>query len=110
MVDKEELYPTFLKSLDRSEKLKEMATRKNLDLPLDDDVNNTSTVNGISGKHLLGVGALVLAGLLGWRAMDKTTAIPGPPDTSTQAPAPQEYDVTFWVDGAEIIVTKPKEK
>lgn len=82
-----------------------MATRKHLDLPMDDDVNNTNTVNGISGKYLLGVGALVLAGLLGWRGIDKMSG----PATGAEVhgPAPQEYDVTFWVDGEEITVTEP---
>lgn len=109
MVDKKELYQTFLGSLERSEKLKEMATRKNLDLPLDEDVNITNTTSGISGKHLLGVGAIMFAGLLGWRGIDKLSFEPSHSTPATLSPAPQEYDVTFWVDGEEITVTEPEE-
>ena len=51
---------------------------------------------------------MILAGLLGWRAMDSIqTNLPNAGSLPT--PAPQEYDVTFWVDGEEIIVTEPEE-
>lgn len=69
---------------------------------------NFNNQQGISGKHFLGVGAMILAGLLGWRAMDSIqTNLPNAGSLLT--PAPQEYDVTFWVDGEEIIVTEPEE-
>ncbi len=111
-VDKEKLYGEYMSRTRWMDKLYRKGCHKSLDIP-DDDMNFNHQTHGISGKHLLGIGAMVLAGLLGWRALDKTTATPGLPDTTTAvpstgtAPAPQEYDVTFWVDDKEIVVTEP---
>ena len=75
-----------------------MATRKHLDLPLDDDVNISN--KGISGKALLGFGGLILAGVLGWRALTPEVMTPTLP---TRTPMlSQEYEVRFWAeDGSE---------
>ncbi len=78
-----------------------MAQRKHLDLPMDDDVNISN--HGISGKHLLGLGAMVLAGTLGWRAL--TPGVEAPDLAAPTPVAPQEFEVTFWAeDGTEIEV------
>lgn len=106
---KDDPFGSFTEQQEWQDRLFKKGCHKALDIK-EDDMNIIQQSHGISGKHLLGVGVMVLAGLLGWRAMDKTTATPGLPDTSTQAPAPQEYDVTFWVDGEEITVTEPEEE
>lgn len=99
MIDKSKLYPTFLRSQERAEKLREIATRKNLDLPVDDDVNISN--HGIAGKHLVAIAGIVLLGLLGWRLL--TPSVSG----QMASPAAQEYEVRFWLDdGTEIEVEK----
>jgi hypothetical protein len=104
-IDKETLYKEFTSRRRWQDKLFKSGCHKALDIP-EDDMNLIQQSHGIGGKHLLGIGAMVLAGLLGWRALTPEFSTPAPP---TSAPAPQEYDVTFWVDGEEITVTEPKE-
>lgn len=66
------------------------AAHKALDLTMDDDM--TITQNGVTGKVVLGVIALLVSGVLGWKAL--TPGVPAPP-----AVAPQEYEVEFWLEG-----------
>jgi hypothetical protein len=84
-IDKETLYKEFTSRRRWQDKLFKSGCHKALDIP-EDDMNLIQQSHGIGGKHLL--------------------STPAPP---TSAPAPQEYDVTFWVDGEEITVTEPKE-
>lgn len=105
-IDKEQQYGEYMARTRWMDKLYKKGCHKALDIP-DEDMNFNNQ-QGISGKHLLGVGAMVLAGLLGWRGIDKLSTPAAMPPMKA-APAPQEYDVTFWVDGEEIAVTKPKE-
>lgn len=102
---KDSPYGNFTEQQRWQDKLFKKGCHKALDIR-EDDMNIVQQSHGISGKHLLGIGAMVLAGLLGWRALTPEFSTPAPP---TSAPAPQEYDVTFWVDGEEITVTEPKE-
>ena len=61
-IDKTQLYQTFDRSLRRSERLTDMATRKALDLPVDDDMqiitNNTRQGLGRVGALLLSLAML----------------------------------------------------
>jgi len=106
-LDKEALFGKFQEQRDWQDKLFKKGCHKALDIK-DDDMNLIQQSHGISGKHLLGIGALVLAGLLGWRGLGRT-ALPIDPPVPAPPPASQEYDVTFWVDDEEIVVTEPKE-
>lgn len=108
-IDKATLYPTYLKSQERAEKLREAAIRKNLDLPAENDVHICN--HGIAGKHFVALGVLILTGLLGWRALEPSSpGVPPPVGVSTApTPAIQEYEVSFWAeDGTEIEVEKPE--
>ena len=76
-IDKDQLYATFNKSSERRDKLADLATRKALDLPVEDDmqINTSTTYQGLGrcGSLLLALamlaggsgGALGIAGLLG---------------------------------------------
>lgn len=103
-IDKEQLYGEYMARVRWRDKLQRKASHKALDVP---DGDGTNIINGISGKHLLGVGALVLAGLLGWRGLDRLQSQGVSPSVPVPSQA-QEYDVTFWVDGEEITVTEPE--
>ena len=73
-VGKKALYGVWTNNFERRARLNEDATRKALDLPLEEDVNITTTnnVSGMTWKHLLagtvglsGLGAIgILSGLL----------------------------------------------
>lgn len=105
-IDKEQLYGEYMARERWRDKLQRKASHKALDI-LDSD--GTNIINGISGKHLLGVGAMVLAGVLGWQWMSQPQdKLPNAAPATGAAPAPQEYDVSFWVDGEEITVTEPE--
>lgn len=108
-VDREALYGEFQGRQRWQDKLFKKGCHKALDIP-DDDMNLIQQSHGISGKHLLGIGAIVLAGVLGWRGLDSLSSPELGSPTDATAPAPREYDVTFWVDGEEIIVTEPEEE
>jgi hypothetical protein len=108
-IDKDQLYATFNHSSQRREKLADLATRKALDLPVEDDMQITTNTTyqglGRCGSLLLalamlasgGGGALGIAGLLGWLQPAR--------DNSTPTFAPQEFEVTFFAeDGAPIAV------
>ncbi len=112
-INKNELYATFHKSSERREKLADLATRKALDLPVEDDMQITTNTTyqglGRCGSLLLalamlasgGGGALGIAGVLGLL----NAATP-----AREAPAtfePQEFEVTFFAeDGAPIEVSE----
>lgn len=104
-INKEAMYGHNMARTRWMDKFFSKAAHKSLDIPEDDMQVNTW---GISGKHLLGLGSLLVAGALGWRAIDKTMAPPVQPDISTPSPvAPQayEYEIKFWAeDGSEIEV------
>ena len=102
-IDKANLYQTFHNSLRRSQRLSDLATRKALDLPLDDDMqiitNNTRHGLGLVGTLALS-GMLLLSGAAGGFALLRTTV------PTTPAPAAQEFEVTFWTeDGQPLEVT-----
>ena len=108
-IDKDQLYGAFNKSHQRREKLADLATRKALDLPVEDDMQITTNTTyqglGRCGSLLLalamlasgGGGALGIAGLLGM--LQPTREAPRPTF------APQEFEVTFFAeDGSPIEV------
>lgn len=114
-LNKEALYGNFLKSYDRRERLADLATRKALDLPVEDEVNINTTTNNqgshwlttllMAGSLLLGGGGLT-AGLgtaLGWFAQGPTAA----PRSASAPPSAQEYRVEFFTEeGKPIKVQK----
>ena len=63
-IDKTKLYPMFEKSLRRNERLTDLATRKALDLPLDDDMQiiTNNTRQGLGAIGTLLVSAVMLTG------------------------------------------------
>jgi hypothetical protein len=112
-IDKTKLYATFEKSHQRQQRLADMATRKALDLPLEDDVQiTTNTTNhGISWVGAVVLAATLLAGgggtMFGVAGMLGALRAPqpAPRGPSTPLAAPREFKVTFWAeDGAPIEV------
>lgn len=107
--DKEQLYGEYMARTRWIDKLYRKGCHKALDIP-DDGLNFTQ---GISGKHLVVLGALILAGLLGWRGIDRlSTPMAEPPAAApSAAPSPivpmesQSFRVRFHAeDGTEIEV------
>ena len=121
-LSKRELYGTFMESRERRERLADMATRKALDLPLDDDVNitNTTTHNGLPWAQLallvggtlaggtgLGLALPALLGSLERGAPPPEIRPANPSPQFSQTAEPQEYRVTFWAeDGKPIDVQR----
>jgi hypothetical protein len=119
-IDKSKLYGCFQKSWQRRDRLNELATRKALDLPLEDDeLQITNTHVGLNWPHLLTAGLLMLlsagataggilavAPLLGQPAVPvKDSTVMTPSEVTQQDLAAQEYEVFFWTeDGREIPV------
>ena len=112
-IDKSQLHPMFEKSLRRSERLSDLATRKALDLPLDDDMqiitNHTRQGFGLIGTLLLStallaggggaaIGALALLNTWMQDAPDQGTT---GTELSTDSPPAQEFKITFWTDDGE---------
>lgn len=110
-IDKNELYALFQHSFDRRERLADLATRKALDLPVEDEVNitNTTTHHGPSPLAMLAVSALMLlggggialsaAGLAGW--------FQSPGGAAVQPSGPHEFRISFWTEeGSEIPVRR----
>jgi len=102
-IDKNALYGTFQDSVDRNNKLTDDITRKALDLPRDDDVNITTTNNGVSGKALAGILAGVMAAGGGGAVVMNQMGQPTP--QPVVQPSDQEATLTFYnSDGEEIIL------
>lgn len=112
-IDKNALYATFHASNQRREKLADLATRKALDLPVEDDMQITTNTTyqglGRCGSLLLalamlaagGGGALGIAGALGLLHRGHEAA----PATFE----PQEFEVTFFAeDGKPVAVESTK--
>jgi len=105
-IDKQQLYGHFQQSHDRRERLADTITRKALDIPMDDDVNITTTNHGSSPfvTALAVVGMLATGGTfaIGTAAMmgvlSPTKSVPNSPakQAAAQVPAPNNYRVTFW--------------
>lgn len=100
-IDKEELYKENLRRSRWMDKFFRRAAHKAVDLP-DEEMQINQQYQGITGKTLLGVAGLILAGVLGWRGIDKLST----PVMDAPIPAiSQEYEVRFWAeDGNEIEV------
>ncbi len=124
-IDKNELYGQFDSSHKRRQRLAELATRKALDLPLDDDMNIINNRQGasmmgtalLSAALLLGGGGLGvgIAGLAGMGGADKPASpvVPAMKPDSGPAPTPvepQEFKVTFWGDDSQPIQVKSHEQ
>jgi hypothetical protein len=104
-VDKEQQYGEYMGRTRWMDKLFRKGCHKALDIP-EDDMNFNQQHQGITGKSLVGLGGLVLAGLLGWHGIDRLS-VPAtePPAAVPSLAAPQEYEVHFWAeDGTEIKV------
>lgn len=109
-IDKSQLYGMFQRSLKRSEKLTDLATRKALDLPLDDEMQiiTNHTHRGLGRWATLLLSLAMLAGgggatlglgtVLGWfeRAIQQPSQ--RAPD---EAAAAREFKVTFWTEDGE---------
>ena len=110
-IDKDQLYATFNQSNQRREKLTDLATRKALDLPVEDEMQITTNTTyqglGRCGSLLLalamlasgGGGALGIAGLLGLLTPARQAAAPQQPATFE----PQEFEVTFFAEDGKSI-------
>lgn len=106
-IDKNELYGQFQKSWDQRAKLTELATRKALDLPLDDELNITTTHQGtpflttalVSAVLIFGGGAAAItaASWLGWITPRNTL------DASAQ-----DFKVSIWAEDGEEIRLNPE--
>jgi hypothetical protein len=113
-IDKSQLYATFEKSHERQQKLTDMATRKALDLPLEDDVQITTntTHHGISWLGAALLSATLLAGgggaALGLMSLFGALCPSVPSTPGAHHPiSPQEFKITFWAeDGKPIEVEK----
>lgn len=105
-IDKSQLHPMFEKSLRRSERLSDLATRKALDLPLDDDMqiitNNTRQGFGLIGTLLLSAAMLTGGAASGFALMSALSPNGDMnPQVSSSLPEAQEFKVTFWTDDGE---------
>jgi hypothetical protein len=81
MITKKDLYPTYYRSLERNNKLMDAATRKALDLPLEDDVHITTNKTGIGGGALVACVGLASAAAIAIAAMFAgNTPQPATPD------------------------------
>lgn len=101
-VDKEALYGEHMARQRWQDKLFRTSCHKALDIP-EDDMQLTNNQHGITGKHLVALGVIVLTGLLGWRLL--TPSVSG----QMAPPAAQEYEVRFWLDdGTEVEVEELK--
>jgi hypothetical protein len=125
-LDKEALYGQFLASFQRREKLADLATRKALDLPAEDDVNITTTHNGLQLRHLAGIALMVLlsgtlggglTALLGSLGHNASGILPPAAATPAEsAPAgaavppaqPQQFKVTFYGEDGQPIEVQQK--
>ena len=118
-IDKHQLYGAFLQSHERQQRLSDLATRKALDLPLDDDVNITQTTTNHApslASLLVLAGGLLAGGTgigIGLPAMVAALSSAAPPpipaiEQQAAAPAPaSEYRVTFYAeDGRPIEVDR----
>jgi len=121
-IDKTQLYPTFDKSLRRSQRLADLATRKALDLPLDDEMqiitNHTRTGLGRGAALLLSLAMLATGGgaALGTFGLLEGFGNRRPearPETARgdEAPLPpaQEFKVTFWTEDGENLEVQESE-
>ena len=110
-IDKDQLYDRFHKSWERRERLADLATRKALDLPAEDDVRITTNTTH-QGSSLLATSlvsmALLLAGGAAALGLTYFKSSPAqPPSTTTIPPSPQQFKVSFWgEDDKEIQVEK----
>ena len=107
-IDKTKLYPMFEKSLRRNERLTDLATRKALDLPLDDDMqiitNNTRQGLGAIGTLFVS-GVMLFSGAAGGFALLNHFSPVQENQATTELPAAQEFEVTFWTeDGQQLEV------
>ena len=111
-IDKTKLYRTFEKSLRRSERLNDLATRKALDLPLDEDMqiitNNTRQGLSMAGMLLLSAVMLTGGGGAAWGLLTMLNNRGQPAaEVAGESPATQEFEVTFWSeDGQQLEVTE----
>lgn len=109
-IDKKELYGSYAKEAHKHHRLQREGVAKALDIPWDED--NVNINSGVSGKHLVVLGALALAGLLGWHGIDRlSTPMAEPPAAvspavpQTPLAEPQKFRVRFHAeDGTEIDV------
>jgi len=92
-LDNEMLYHEFLDSIharqedrERRHRTADMAIRKSLNLPLDDDgstgiqITRDESKQGLGWKEILAAGGITAAGLLGWKFMER------PPETTPVSP------------------------
>ena len=117
-IDKTHLYQMFEKSLRRNQRLGDLAARKALDLPLDEDMqiitNNTRSGLGIAGTLLLSVGMLMSGSAGGFALMHQwnrsaSHASDANARTSSQLPDAQEFKVTFWTEDGESLEVQEHE-
>lgn len=95
-IKKEELYGQNNRSVEANQKLHRQATRKALDLPMEDDVNISRT--GIGWKELAVIGATILGGAGLWTMNQQPAA----------TPAAQEWQITVTdEEGVEVEPIKP---
>lgn len=101
-IDKEALYPTYNRSVERKQAIHEQAIRKSLDLPADDDVNITTTNNGSSPlmSSLATVGMLATGGTGAIGIAALMGVLGGEPDMPGAQPPPaivQPVEATFTI-------------
>ncbi len=104
-IDKHQLYGRFVKSWERREKLADLATRKALDLPMDDEMNITTTNRGVgllpaavvSAALLLAGGGMTL-GLVKLLDRPQPAQVPASGSHVAAPPPSQEFKVTFWAE------------
>lgn len=110
-INKEALYPTYNRSVERKQAIHEQAIRKSLDLPVDDDVNITTTNNGVSGKALAGIlVAMVVSGGGGALVVNQMgQPVPQPPPFVRPVVEGQAATLKFYNSaGEEIILPQRK--
>lgn len=116
-IDKQKLYGTFHKSLAKSEKLTDLATRKALDLPVDDEmqiITNNHTRQGLGRCGTLLLALAMAAGgsgmTLGLVSLLQNNVRNSGEAASGAEFAPQEFQVTFWNEDGQPVEVQPVEE
>ena len=101
-VNKEALYGTWMKSVNKRQATHELALRKAMDLPVEDDMQ-VNVQHGITGWQAVAAAAVLAAGLGGGFFMSQRGADAPAPAPVAQTPAVdpvpgQRFRVTFSSD------------
>jgi len=92
-VDKDALYGDFKAAAGWRERLYKSLAHKSLDIAEKDDMHVSTSSQGITGKDIVKIVAILAILSLGWKYVDN---VPVEPPAATPTVAPQEFIVEFW--------------